>query len=179
MKFTNNVIGAVFFAAFLTSAQATTITADVIHVGGSTWEYTYSVSNDSLSNDIDEFTIFFDLNLFENLVDTSTPEGWDPLIIQPDPALPDDGFYDVLALTAGIAPGGTLGGFGVQFDFQGTGTPGTQTFYIVDPSTFAILDSGLTQVTAVPVPAAVWLFGSGLMGLIGTSLGCRRRRSGC
>ena len=147
------------------AGQATTVSFDVTNISGNTWEYTYNVANDTLGIDIEEFTIFFDVALYENLSVTSTPAAWDPLVIQPDPGLPDDGFYDALALVVGIAPGDSLGGFGVQFDFLGSGIPGVQTFDIVDTSTFATLDSGLTQV--VPIPAALWLFGSGLLCLFG------------
>jgi hypothetical protein len=42
----------------------------------------------------------------------------------------------------------------------------TQTFEIFDPSN--------PPVSSVPVPAAVWLFGSGLLGLVGVA---RRKKS--
>lgn len=174
----SRLIGALGLAMTL-PVWATTVTYDLANISGNTWEYTYSVSNDTLAQDIEEFTIFFDLALYENLVATATPAGWDPLVIQPDPGLPDDGFYDALALTvaAGIAPGGALSGFGVQFDFLGVGTPGAQPFDIVDPLTFNTLDSGTTQLASVPVPAALWLFGSGLLGLVGAGTNNRHKRS--
>lgn len=156
----------------LSSSYATTIIYGVTNITGNTWEYTYNVANDTLGIDIEEFTIFFDAALYENLSVTSAPTDWDPLAIQPDPALPDDGFYDALALVVGIAPGDSLGGFGVQFDFLGTGAPGSQFFEVIDPFTFATLDSGFTQ--AIPLPAAIWLFGSGMLGIF--SLGTARYR---
>jgi hypothetical protein len=98
--------------------------------------------------------------LYENLAPTSTPAGWDPVTIDPDPSLPDDGMYDALALVSGVAPNDTLSGFSVQFDFLRPGTPGSQLFDIVDPNTFSILESGMTS--PVPLPPVLWLFVSGL-----------------
>jgi len=151
-----------------TPVSATTINYGVNNIAGNTWEYTYAVSNDTLSVAIEEFTIFFDVGLYENLVAPSAPVDWDPLVIQPDPGLPDNGFYDALELTAvGIAPGNSVAGFSVQFDFLGAGTPGDQSFDIVNPITFGVIDSGVTRVSAVPLPAALWLFGSGILSLLG------------
>jgi len=159
---------AALFAFSGSSVWATTINYNLTNIAGNTWEYTYTVSNDTLGIAIEEFTTFFAVGDYQNLVATATPVDWDPLVIQPDPGLSDDGFYDALDLTAvGIAVGDSLGGFSVQFDFLGTGTPGNQHFVIIDPITFDVLDSGFTQVSAVPVPAALWLFGSGILALLG------------
>ena len=88
-------------------ANATVIFYEVQNLGGTTWEYSYTVENDTLGSDIEEFTIYFDLGLYENLVVVSTPADWDPLVIEPDANIPDDGFYDALALSAGISGGNT------------------------------------------------------------------------
>ena len=47
------------------SATATTIYYDVANISGSTWEYNYIVNNDTLSFDIDEFTIYFTVGDYE------------------------------------------------------------------------------------------------------------------
>lgn len=172
-KFVQNIICTVFLYSIPLTSQATLIEYDVQNFAGNTWEYTYTVTNDTLASDIELIDVFFTLGLYENLAPTVTPAGWDPLVFQPDPAIPADGLYDVLALfVPGIAPGDTLGGFGVQFDFLGTGTPSDQFFEIVDPFTFAPVDSGSTQASStgpapVPEPSTIWLAGIGLVGLFG------------
>jgi hypothetical protein len=63
------------------------------------------------------------------------------------------------------------------FGFTGSATTGALTSYILGSATWAA-DGSLTitgnGTSAVPLPAAVWLFGSGLMGLVGVS---RRRKA--
>lgn len=158
----------------LTKAGATVISYDVTNISGNTWEYSYSLSNDTLAFDIQEFTIYFDYGVYQNLSITplSSPAGWDSLVIQPGAFLTNDGYFDSFSL-AGLAPGDSVGLFSVQFDFLGTGGPGSQFFEIVSANDFSVLDSGYTSLyeppgtSAVPVPAAIWLFGSGLIGLVG------------
>lgn len=178
MKIIKSFVG-LFVLLFSGSAFADTITFTVDNIAGNTWEYNYTVANTgSTGGDIEEFTIWFDLGLYENLSISGSPSiDWDGLAIQPDPGLPDDGFADWLAFGPGIADGDTLGGFSVIFDFLGTGTPGDQFFDIIDPFTFDLLFSGITElgdvVTPVPEPTAASLFALGLL-LIAFSL--RRRR---
>jgi hypothetical protein len=155
---------------FLTSLQpvaATSISYDVSNIGSNIWEYNYTVSNDTLGFNIDEFTVYFDFGLYENLSANPAPASWNPIVVGPGNFLNNDGYYDALALATGITPGSSLGGFSVRFNYLGAGTPGSQRFEIVDPVTFNVLDSG--QTSPVPVPAAVWLFCSGLVGLIAVS----------
>lgn len=151
------------------TANATTVSYDVSNIAGNTWEYQYTVTNDSLATNINEFVIYFTEGSYNNISFGSTPAQWDPLVIQPDPYLPDDGFYDALALTSAvsIAPGSSLGQFTVQFNYLSAGVPSAQYFEILDPFTRIVLDNGYTQPSAVPLPAAVWMFGSGLVGLMG------------
>ena len=126
-------------------AGATVITYDASPIGGSTWQYDYSVTNNSLSTPIDEFTIFFSLAKYSNLTVQNSPGSWDSLVAQPDPLLPASGFFDSLAIAGGLAPGKTQSGFSTQFTYKGTGTPGSQLFNIVDSITIAIQDFGDTQ----------------------------------
>lgn len=73
--------------------------------------------------------------------------------------------------------------FAVKFGNFENGKGGTAFFEVLGPSssikvTFTKQDgSGLSHVTqfaAVPIPAAAWLFGSALLGLIGVGAGRRR-----
>jgi hypothetical protein len=152
--------------------EATTIKYQATNVSGSTWTYEYSVGNDSLGSAIEEFTIFFDLSLYQNLSVSGSPADWDSIVVQPDLLLPDDGYLDALALASGIGVGASQSGYAVQFEYLGTGQPGAQPFDIVDPTTLVTIETGTTEV--VPVPAAVWLLLSGVVPLVATS--ARRRR---
>jgi len=151
------------------AASATLIEYELTNLSGNRWEYAYTVTNDSLGSALEELTIYFDATLFENLAVTGSPVGWDSLVVQPDLSLPDDGFFDSLSTLGGLAPAGSQSGFRVAFDFLGTGTPGAQPFEIVDPITFAVLDSG--QTTAVPEPGSAWL-----LVVAAAALGLRRAR---
>ena len=166
-----------FSVLCISRVSAAVITYEVANAGGNRWTYEYSISTTASDPAIDEFTIYFDLDRFANLAVESAPAGWDPLVIQPDPGLAADGFFDALALAGGIAPGGSLGGFSVSFDFLGSGTPGAQPFDIVDPSTFLVIASGTTQAdggTAVPEPGSGWLVAAAL-GLLVHARGRRQR----
>lgn len=158
-------------AVIFGTASATTVTYVPTDLGGSRWRYDYTITNDSLGTPLDEFTIFFAVGDFANLAVVEAPPGWDPLVVQPDADLPDDGFFDALALDAGLAPGATLAGFAVSVDYLGAGTPGAQAFDVVDPATFATIDSGTTS--PVPLPGGAWL--AGAAALAGASRARRRR----
>lgn len=129
-------------------------------IGADRWQYTYTLNN-TLSTPIEEFTIWFDADLYTELV-VMTPEPlslqWDEQLFQPVPGL-DDGGYDALALFDPLAPGESLPGFSVAFRYLGGTTPGTQPFDILDPDTLAVLHSGTT---AVPEPLTALLLASAL-----------------
>ncbi|WP_281561224.1 PEP-CTERM sorting domain-containing protein [Thalassomonas sp. RHCl1] len=164
-------------ALFLTSSfstHATLITSDLVQLDANTWQGSYKITNNTLPFDIEEFSIYFDFSLFENLAATGAPPDWDPLVIQPDIGLPDDGFYDALALAVGVIPGNMLSGFMIEFDYLGLDLPPAMPFEILDPFTFDLLDSGeviFTSITELPVPAPATL---GLLAL--GLLGVRRRK---
>ena len=153
------------FVALVPDAHCVSISYEINPLGGSSYEALYTVINDTPSINVEEFTVYFQEGLYENLAVTTTPVDWDPLAVQPDPAIPDDGFYDALALNMGISFGDQLGGFGVSFDWLGSGDPGSQFFEIINPFTFDILTSGTTELasaTPVPEPASILLMGSGI-----------------
>ena len=151
-------------------AEAANVTYTVESLGGSRFEYHYIVDN-ALSFDIEELTIFFDFGQYTNLAVTSPLAGWDEIVADPTLVLgsPDPGFYDALALGAGIAPGHQLAGFSVSFDWLGVGLPGAQSFTVVDPVTFDALASGTTN--SVPEPATALLL------TIGAAIAALRRRT--
>jgi hypothetical protein len=132
-------------------------------LGANRFQYTYTVTNINLSEPIEEFTIYFDCGLYDNLViDTQPPlsVNWDEIIIQPEPVLSDDGIYD--ALSTGICQGQSISGFSVSFDWFGTDNPGIQFYEIINPVSFETIDSGFT----VPEPASVFLLTAGYLILI-------------
>lgn len=172
MKILRSTLAAMAFFLVCTQACfAAPIFYERADLGAGRYELSYTVDNQT-SFAITEFTIWFDLGLYDNLAITSSPVDWDGLAAQPDPGLPDDGFADWLSLGLAIAPGVSLGGFSVAFDWLGTGLPGAQFFEIVDPDTFIVLESGFTQpllpVAAVPEPPALVLLALGLLLLIGS-----------
>ncbi len=69
-------MGVVLVCIFATSVFGTPMTEiwyEVSDIGSGQWEYLYTVENIGLSGGIEEFTIWFDYGLYDNLVVT-TPE---------------------------------------------------------------------------------------------------------
>ncbi|WP_402718082.1 hypothetical protein [Janthinobacterium rivuli] len=155
----------------MSAAHATSIGYTATSLGGTQWRYDYTVSNTTLAIPIEEFTLFFSVGQYANLHSVSTLPGWDVLLVQPDPAIPGDGYLDALALAGGIAPGGTATGFSVTFDYLGAGSPGAQPFSILDPVSFVELEAGITQPAAVALPSTPWLLLAGVL-----AMACLRRR---
>jgi len=153
-----------------TSADATTIqytVVDVPDIGvGDRWEYRYSVS-DRIFDEGFGFSILFD---FETVSSIETPPivnaDWDPIALQPDPLLPDDGLYDALSLAADATLADT---FIARFVWAGTGTPGSQPFVVFEPG-FSTIETGNTVL--VPEPSSFLLCALGLI-----LLGSRRNLS--
>ena len=137
--------------------DSTEIKYNIADLGADRWQYSYEVSNNTLSGSIEEFTIWFDFGSYENLVietDSALSQNWDEIVWQPDSVLGDAGGYDVLKLTSGIEPGQSISGFSVSFDWIEQGVPSSQYYEIINPSTFQIIDSGFT----IPEPATILLF---------------------
>ncbi len=157
------IFAAVVFVFSLTAISSgvpkTEIRYQTSDLGSGHYQYTYDVTNISLTETIEEFTIWFDYGLYKNLaVETpATPAGWNQIVLQPEPVLQDDGYYDALALDVGIGIGQTVSGFVVRFDWLGAGQPGAQFYEVIDPVTFKTIDSGWT----IPEPATVLVLGLG------------------
>ena len=117
---------------------------------GTTWEYNYTVTNNSLAFNnvpvtVDWFRVWFTANQYANLsCDPSVKTDWGPpLAVSPSPLMSTDGFYDAEKLIfiqgtatpapgTGIRQGASELGFLVSFDWIGTGTtPLTQQYFEV------------------------------------------------
>ena len=142
----------------------TKIVYSTADLGAGRWEYTYDVYNLSLTEEIQEFTIWFGIGDYDNLViETDDPpsSSWDELVWEPEPVIGDDGGYDALAQNLNIAVGENVYGFAVSFDWLGAGEPGSQFYEIINPDTFETIEGGYT----VPEPATLWLLGLGVLSL--------------
>ncbi len=157
----------------MSEADATTIAFTATNLLANSWKYDYTLTNDSLPSPVQEFTIYFEADLYSNITLVSSPAEWDSIVIQPDSALPAAGFADALTIGSGLPAGSSLTGLSVNFDYLGAGIPGAQAFDIVDPVDFSTLDSGRTS--AVPLPAAGWLLTTAFAAVIGAGL--RRRKA--
>ena len=152
-----------FLTAIGSGVPKTEIWYETSELGSGHWQYTYDVTNISLTVPIEEFTIWFDFGLYKNLaIETPDPpaSNWSEIVIQPEPVLKDDGAYDARALGLGIGIGQTVSGFAVSFDWLGDAVmPGPQFYEIIDPVTFETIDSGYT----IPEPATLVLLALGGM----------------
>lgn len=151
----------VFFASAGFGDPLTQVGYEVADLGSGRWEYSYDVMNIGLAEGIEEFTIYFDYGLYDNLLVSTpaTPAGWDQIVWQVEPILKDPGGYDALATNLNIAVGTSLSGFSVSFDWLGIGAPSSQYYEIIDPVTFGTIESGYT----VPEPASCLLLLTGAL----------------
>jgi hypothetical protein len=141
----------------------TQILYETTDLGSGRWQFIYDVYNLSLEVEIEEFTIWFGIGSYDNLVIETQDfpaSNWDEIVWDPEPFLEDDGGYDAWAnLVTPICVGQSISGFAVSFDWLGAGMPGSQYYEIINPSTFETIESGWT----VPEPSTLLFFGlSGL-----------------
>lgn len=150
------------------STNAAIITAESTWISGTQWSTSFVVAGEAGDPLIEEFSIYFAPGLYDSLSVVMAPAGWDAIVIQPDTTIPADGFFDALALGIGIAPGESLAGFVVSFQYLGSGMPPAQRFELIDPVTFDIIGRGMTRapVVAVPSPGTVFLFSTAFVVLM-------------
>ncbi len=158
------VVFGFFFTASGLGAE-TQIVYKTSDLGSGRWQYTYDVTNISLTETIEEFTIWFDFGLYENLaIETPDPpaSNWNEIVLQPEMVLQDDGAYDAKALGLGIGIGHIVTGFSASFNWLGDGVmPGSQFYEIINPTTYETIDSGWT----IPEPATLLLLALGGLAL--------------
>lgn len=162
-------IAVAFLCLFASSGLGvpdTEIWYETTDLGSGRWEYTYDVINISLSVPIEEFTIWFDYGLYDNLLVT-TPDppssDWSEVVWDPEPVLEDDGAYDAVTLTVGIGMGESVSGFAVSFDWLGPGQPGSQLYHVVDPENYPDpIEIGWT----IPEPGTLFLLGLAAFALL-------------
>ena len=153
------------FVLLLHTTGPADVIFDVMPLGSNQWQYSYDVINTSPDFIIEEFTIFFDADLYENIsidgIQPPTPD-WD-ILVWNSAFAGSPGGYDALTMGNGILQGQTVSGFSVVFDWLGTGFPGSQYYEIVNPFNYSeVLESGQTASSVIPAPGALYLVLSGL-----------------
>lgn len=165
------LVAALLGVAMAVSAQAAFVTSAYHSLGSDRWTVDFAITaTPEDAQPIREFTIYFPLSGFADLMLTGSADGWDSLVIPGDPMIPADGFFDALAVDPADAliVGQRQTGFSVAFTFLTGGLPPSLSFEILDEQ-FAVVGSGRTvalfggdDVATVPEPATAWLLMAGL-----------------
>lgn len=184
LKLIGACISTVLLTLTLTNAHAAlvsyTITGEVV-LGDETWGPGSNAFGLSAGDFITAVGTFDDsvLTAGAGTIDFSSGSGNSMTIFvgtETFTAANDDGFVTGSGPTIELASLTTL----VDFDFQAfLGTNGAaadfnSNFTSFDDFDLMFGDWTSVEITAVPVPAAVWLFGSGLLGLVGMA---RRKKA--
>ena len=134
------------------SAHAVEVTASREHLGGDRWLYSYELDAFPHTTGYG-FTVYFDPEQYAALTPAAAPapgSDWDAVVLQPDPGLGAEGYYDAQALFDDSTVDTV---FRVSFDWFGIGLPGPQPFEVREPApSFEVVESGMT---IVPEPAAL------------------------
>lgn len=154
-----SVVAGVFalMASALSAASPVTIDYELTALAApGRYEYRYTLTNVSLATPLSWFSVDFDTALYDesSLAITSTGLGdWSEQLLASIPALGVPAQYDAYkTVGAGLGIGDTETGFTVEFNWLGTGTPGSQAFTIYDPATLDVLATGVTTTEGEPPP---------------------------
>jgi hypothetical protein len=148
---------------------------------GNYFRYEYTVANDGSlpgAAAVALFDIGFDPALYNEaslqIVSASSISAqWDQLILPSGIGVA--ALYDALSLTGGIAVGGAVSGFAVEFQWLGADPlPGAQTFTIYDPTSFAPLEIGQTVLGQPPSPSVPEPGALALAAAVALALGAAR-----
>ncbi|MHC5061967.1 MAG: outer membrane protein assembly factor BamB family protein, partial [Planctomycetota bacterium] len=144
------ILASIVVVSFCLSSvgSATEIDYALEDVGAGQWVCHYTVNNNTAADPIQQFIIWFEPGLYENLSIVSEPEigeDWYQDTVEPDPIWLYYGAYRALAWDQGISVGECKTGFAVRFDYLGPGAPEPQEFDIVDPVEFVSLEAGWTK----------------------------------
>jgi hypothetical protein len=149
----------VLFFASPALADGVSVDYTAINLGSGTWQYDYTLQGSFLANW--GVAIYFPTPDYAggSITDLATgdPNYWLTFPLQADPTIPAPGEYDIVALVDNPSLSSV---FDVTFQWNGTGTPGTQDFNLYDfTNGAALLASGTTAaaVTAVPEPTPLLL----------------------
>lgn len=149
-----------------THVSAALITYTTQFLGGASYRHDYTITHQIGEDPVHLIDIEFDpaLYLESSLTIVSDPvmtADWDQILIGSQTGLP--ALLDLFALVAPLSDGATLSGFAIEFEWLGTGMPGSQAFQILNPDTFDAVSAGRTTGAAsVPEPAPLLLALTGL-----------------
>jgi len=157
-----------------------TFRADTLANQGFAWEITVTANGVTRSTSTNQ-NIAGTLHHFLQVLDDPTEDRW---FLQADKLAASDDFAQLLLQDfVPSPPDGITAGSGNLTDMAPTTAPNPGLFSVNTSSIYqAFTDNGMFEgaleyrldtISIVPVPPAVWLFGSGLIGLIGIA---RRRR---
>jgi hypothetical protein len=156
------------------TANTVTFTTTLVTPGApgvAIWENDYTLTGFSFVQ-YEDFQLLFDPAVFQQLLNgVAIPSSdWDLLLVQPDPNIPDNGVYDMMALGNGPSFSGP---FSVQYTLLGSTPPTSQVYRVVqldsngnvvgDP-----LETGLAlgPSGAVPEPSSLQLYTIAVLGVV-------------
>ncbi len=137
-------------------ADGVSVQYTAINLGSGTWQYDYTLQGSLLANW--GVAIYFPTPAYGggSITDLGTGSSdWLTFPFQADPTIPAPGEYDIVALIDNPSLSSV---FGVTFQWNGSGTPGTQAFDLFDYTNgAALLASGNTTATTTLEPSTPML----------------------